>query len=313
MSKIKFAVLGAGSIGLGWAIVFARSKSDVVVYDVKQEMLDNFWIQLRSRLALLASNGLLTEGIDTVASRISVTLDLSHAVSNVDYVQECVPEDLRLKQNIFRNLEDLSSPTAILASSSSALTATEFAYNLASNHRCLVVHPGNPPYLLSIAEVVPATFTSAESVESTMNILRNVGMIPVKISTEPKGFVFNRLQGAILREAYCLVRDGVISAQDLDLIVTEGLGKRWSITGPFATAALNVQGGIKAHAERMGKSYFEMGLIRGQNDPWEAGLIEQVSNEMESKLANENWKINTEIRDLALMKINKSLSQIVKP
>ena len=138
-------------------------------------------------------------------------------------------------------------------------------------------------------------------------------MLPVLISNEPQGFVFNRIQGAVLREAYCLVRDGVITPQDLDLIVTQGLGKRWSITGPFATAALNVQGGIKAHAARMGQSYFEMGQSRGQNKPWEEDLVEQVSKDIEKKLNNSDWQANIAKRDLALMKLNKALGNILKP
>ena len=144
-------------------------------------------------------------------------------------------------------------------------------------------------------------------------MLTKVGIIPIRVNNEPQGFVFNRLQGAILREAYCLVRDGVISPTDLDLIVTEGLGKRWSIIGPFATSALNVRGGIKAHVARMGKSYFEMGRERGQNDPWDEALVERVAADIASKLPDAKWEKNTEKRDLALMKLNKLLAKIVKP
>ena len=238
---------------------------------------------------------------------------MSQALTGADYVQECGPEELQIKQNIYKKLEELSSPNAILASSSSALTTTQFASDLPTKHRCLVVHPGNPPYLLAIAEVVPASFTSNHCVEETFKILRSVEMAPILVSHEPKGFVFNRIQGAVLREAYSLVREGVISPQDLDLIVTEGLGKRWSIVGPFATAALNVQGGIKAHAARMGQNYFEMGQSRGQNEPWSAELIEKVSKDIEIKLNNSDWLINVEKRDLALMKITKLLLEIIKP
>jgi 3-hydroxyacyl-CoA dehydrogenase len=133
------------------------------------------------------------------------------------------------------------------------------------------------------------------------------------VNNEPQGFVFNRLQGAILREAYCLVRDGVISPTDLDLIVTEGLGKRWSIVGPFSTSALNVRGGIKAHVARMGKSYFEMGKERGQNDPWDESLVDIVAADIDKKLPDANWEENTKKRDLALMKLNKLFEKVVKP
>ena len=313
MSEYKFAVVGAGSIGVGWSIVFARAGYSVCVFDIKPEILDRFWVQINSKLKLLAENDLLQEDLEAISKRITTTTRLSQALTGADYVQECGPEELQIKQNIYKKLEELSSPNAILASSSSALTTTQFASDLPTKHRCLVVHPGNPPYLLAIAEVVPASFTSNHCVEETFKILRSVEMAPILVSHEPKGFVFNRIQGAVLREAYSLVRDGVISPQDLDLIVTEGLGKRWSIVGPFATAALNVQGGIKAHAARMGQSYFEMGQSRGQNEPWSAELIEKVSKDIEIKLNNSDWLINVEKRDLALMKITKLLLEIIKP
>ena len=313
MSEYKFAVVGAGSIGVGWSIVFARAGYSVCVFDIKPEILDRFWVQINSKLKLLAENDLLQEDLEAISKRITTTTELSQALTGADYVQECGPEELQIKQNIYKKLEELSSPNAILASSSSALTTTQFASDLPTKHRCLVVHPGNPPYLLAIAEVVPASFTSNHCVEETFKILRSVEMAPILVSHEPKGFVFNRIQGAVLREAYSLVREGVISPQDLDLIVTEGLGKRWSIVGPFATAALNVQVGIKAHAARMGQSYFEMGQSRGQNEPWSAELIEKVSKDIEIKLNNSDWLINVEKRDLALMKITKLLLEIIKP
>lgn len=313
MFEYKFAVVGAGSIGVGWSIVFARAGYSVCVFDIKPEILDRFWVQINSKLKLLEENDLLQEDLEAISKRITTTTELSKALTGADYVQECGPEELQIKQNIYKKLEELSSPNAILASSSSALTTTQFASDLRTKHRCLVVHPGNPPYLLAIAEVVPASFTSNHCVEATFKILRSVEMAPILVSHEPKGFVFNRIQGAVLREAYSLVREGVISPQDLDLIVTEGLGKRWSIVGPFATAALNVQGGIKAHAARMGQSYFEMGQSRGQNEPWSAELIEKVSKDIEIKLNNSDWLINVEKRDLALMKITKLLLEIIKP
>ena len=313
MSEYKFAVVGAGSIGVGWSIVFARAGYSVCVFDIKPEILDRFWVQINSKLKLLVENDLLQEDLEAISKRITTTTELSQALTGADYVQECGPEELQIKQNIYKKLEELSSPNAILASSSSALTTTQFASDLPTKHRCLVVHPGNPPYLLAIAEVVPASFTSNHCVEETFKILKSVEMAPILVSHEPKGFVFNRIQGAVLREAYSLVREGVISPQDLDLIVTEGLGKRWSIVGPFATAALNVQGGIKAHAARMGQSYFEMGQSRGQTEPWSADLIEKVSKDIEIKLNNSDWLINVEKRDLALMKITKLLLEIIKP
>ena len=313
MSDPKFSIVGSGSIGIGWAIVFARAGYKVKVYDIEESALRNFEIQVKNRLELLDENKLLTNPPKKIMARIQTTLDLAEAVAGADYVQECGPENLEVKREVFTKLVGLAKPDAILASSSSALRPSEFSSEITSNERCLVVHPGNPPYLISIAEVVPAKFTSEQSIKTCTDLLTKVGIIPIRVNNEPQGFVFNRLQGAILREAYCLVRDGVISPTDLDLIVTEGLGKRWSIVGPFATSALNVRGGIRAHVARMGKSYFEMGRERGQNDPWDEALVERVAADIESKLPDAKWEKNIEKRDLALMKLNKLLGKIVKP
>ena len=313
MSDPKFSIVGSGSIGIGWAIVFARAGYKVKVYDIEESALRNFESQVKNRLELLDENKLLTDSTKKIAARIQTTLDLAEAVAGADYVQECGPENLELKRDLFTKLVSIAKPDAIIASSSSALRPSDFASNIVSNERCLVVHPGNPPYLISIAEVVPAKFTSEQSIKTCIDLLTKVGIIPIRVNNEPQGFVFNRLQGAILREAYCLVRDGVISPTDLDLIVTEGLGKRWSIIGPFATSALNVRGGIRAHVARMGKSYFEMGRERGQNDPWDEALVERVATDIENKLPDAKWEKNTEKRDLALMKLNRLLGKIVKP
>jgi len=313
LSDLKFSIIGSGSIGIGWAIVFARAGYKVKVYDIEESALRNFENQVKNRLELLDANKLLTNSPKKIAARIKTTLDLTDAVSDADFVQECGPENLEIKRELFTKLANLAKSDAIIASSSSALRPSEFASNIASNERCLVVHPGNPPYLISIAEVVPAEFTSEEAIKTCIDLLTKVGIIPIRVNNEPQGFVFNRLQGAILREAYCLVRDGVISPTDLDLIVTEGLGKRWSIVGPFATSALNVRGGIKAHVARMGKSYFEMGRERGQNDPWDGALVERVAADIESKLPDAKWEKNTQKRDLALMKLTKLFEKVIKP
>ena len=313
MSDPKFSIIGSGSIGIGWAIVFARAGYSVKVFDIEEAALKNFNTQIKSRLELLGENELLAENAQAVLERIQTTLDLAEAVAEADYIQECGPESVEIKRELFTKLANLAKPDAILASSSSALRPSEFASDVASNERCLVVHPGNPPYLISIAEVVPAKFTTGAAIARCTELLTKVGIIPIRVNNEPQGFVFNRLQGAILREAYCLVRDGVISPTDLDLIVTEGLGKRWSIIGPFATSALNVRGGIKAHVARMGKSYFEMGKERGQNDPWDESLVDIVAADIDKKLPDANWEENTKKRDLALMKLNKLFEKVVKP
>ncbi len=117
------------------------------------------------------------------------------------------------------------------------------------------------------------------------------------------------MQGALLREAYCLVRDGVISAPDVDTLVTMGLGRRWSVIGPFTTAELNTRGGIREHARRLGPAYARMGAERGQDDPWTDDLVERVASALESGFGDAPWEERVRARDRVLMEIERCLSQ----
>lgn len=303
--KRNFSVIGAGSIGIAWCLVFARAGNNVRIFDIDVEKIREAELDLSTRLEMLDKFGLLNEKRELIFARVQYFTDLASALVGAEYVQECVPERIELKREIFRELDTLTKENVILASSSSAIPASEFAQGLPGRHRCIVVHPGNPPYLLPVAEVVPASFTSHEAVTLTTEILRSVRMKPILVNKEIEGFVFNRLQGALLREAYCLVRDGVVSATDIDRIVTEGLARRWAVIGPFATSALNVQGGIKAHVARMGLAYESMGRLRGQNDPWTPELTDLVAKEIGELLPIENWSSNVLQRDEALIELSR--------
>ena len=296
------AVVGAGSIGTAWAIVFARAGNAVRITDVSAERIAAVPREIDVRLGALTENGLLDEDLAAIGNRITVGTELAAAVAGVDYVQECVLESEDVKRALFGDLDALAPRDTVLASSSSMIAASRFAGVLAGRHRCLVVHPGNPPFLLPIAEVVPAPFTDPIVVDSTVAFLSECGMTPVRINAEVEGFVFNRLQGAVLREAYCLVRDGVISPTDLDSIVRLGLAPRWNVLGPFATSDLNTRGGLERHAVVMGPAYARMGAERGQDDPWTPELVARVAAELHQRQPLEAWADNVDHRDAALMR-----------
>ena len=302
---MKFAIVGSGSIGAAWAITFARAGNDVSVYDVDPEKLESLKSGLAKRLHFLAVEELISENPETILKRISITTNLVLCLEGATYVQECAPERVEIKEKIFEELDQLTNENVILASSSSALGSSKFNSKMQHPERALVVHPGNPPYLRSVAEVVPSIKTSPEITTRTIQILEQVGMHPVEVKIEIEGFVFNRLQGAMLREAYCLVRDGVISPEEIDIIVTKGLGKRWAVIGPFGTSSLNAQGGIRDHASRMAESYYRMGEDRNQDDPWTTEMVESVASAMEKIFKVEEWEFNVEKRDRALAEINK--------
>jgi L-gulonate 3-dehydrogenase len=299
-SAPTIAIVGAGSIGTGFAVVFARAGFAVRVQDPDVERRAAAPEEIVARLEDLASFGLVREAAPTILGRITFTGTLAEAVADADYVQECAPERLELKRELFAELDRLAPPSAVLASSSSAIQPSRFAAGLPGQARCLVAHPGNPPYLLSIVEIVPAPFTSTGTVAHAERICAQAGLAPIRVR-EVEGFAFNRLQGALLREAYCLVRDGVVSVEDIDRLVRDGLGLRWSVVGPFETADLNTRGGIAAHAEKMGPAYARMGAERGQNDPWTPELVGMVEQQRRKRLPLDQWAERVAWRDRAIM------------
>jgi 3-hydroxyacyl-CoA dehydrogenase len=299
----RLAIIGAGSIGCNLALVFSSAGHMVRLCEVDAERRKRALDRIAISVGDLREFGLCTTEPEEILSRIAVTSDLGQAVSDAAHVQECVPEELQLKRKLFRELEMLAPDSAVLASSSSAIPASNFAVGLETAARCLVAHPGNPPTLIRAVEVVPAPFTSAKIVDRACMTLRSAGMTPVALTKEVTGFAFNRLQGAVLREAYCLVRDGVASVEDIDTIVRDGLGLRWAVIGPFETADLNRRGGIAAHAEIMGPAYEAMGAERGQHDPWTADLVAEVEAQCRERLPLEKWDERVRWRDRQIMKL----------
>lgn len=309
-AESKIAIVGAGSIGIGWALHFASHGHEVRLTDVDAGQRSSVGSRVRERLVMLAEHHLISEDIDAIAVRISTHAELSEAVRGADYIQECGPEKVDFKVELFLEIEAVASDDAVIASSSSAIASSKFTSAMRHPERALVVHPGNPPYLLLVCELVPHPKTSTATLGFVKELLESTGMSAVIVHGEPEGFVFNRLQGALLREAYCLVRDGVISARELDEIMIRGLGKRWSLIGAFGTSALNVKGGIRAHAARMGESYHRMGLERGQDDPWDDSLVEKVASDISKKFDPDNWEDDVLKRDLALMRLTAVMREL---
>lgn len=300
------ALIGCGSIGTAWAVTFARAGQLVRAFDPVPAAREQLHAAMRLRLQTLSSFGLLAEDPERVVQRVTLHETMQAAVADAAHIQESGPESLELKRALLSELDAMALPSAVIGSSSSAITASLMSSGLAGEHRILVVHPGNPPYLLPVAEVVPSPATAPDVVERTMALLSEAGMTPVLVRKELEGFVFNRLQGAVLREAYRLVRDGVASAADIDRVMTSGLGRRWSVVGPFATAHLNVRGGITQHAARMGESYRRMGAEHGEGEGWSTELVAQVAEELETLLPVASWDALVQQRDASLMVLEQA-------
>ena len=305
-ARPAIAIVGAGSIGVAFAIVFARTHHAVRLFDPDAAARERALSTFAARLDDLVEAGLQDRAsVAEVLPRLTVCAELADAVGTADLVIECAPERVEIKRDLFAQLDALTKPDAVLASASSFLAASKFTEDLKGRERCLVLHPGNPPYLIPVLEVVPAPYTSKACVERAMQMSAAAGLKPVLVAREVEGFLFNRLQGAVLREAYCLVRDGVASVEDIDTVMRDGLGMRWSVIGPFETADLNTQGGIASHAVKMGPSYERMGKERGQNDPWTPELVAKVEAQRREVLPLDQWQDRVAWRDRALMKVVK--------
>ena len=300
--KKPIAVVGAGLVGRGWAIVFARAGHPVNIFDVTEEKISEALQTIENNLADLASHGLISNP-NEIRERITGMTDLADAVREVIWVQECVFEKVETKKEIFRALDEIAPGDAILASSTSTFPGSAFTVDLRGRHRALVAHPINPPYLVPLVEIVPTSWTSPEVTERARAFMVAVQQVPIVLRREVPGFIVNRLQVALLSEAFRLVEDEVISAVDLDRAIADGLGLRWSFMGPFETIDLNAPGGIRDYVERFGQPYHEIALEQTEARRWEEPLVAKVEQERRQVLSADQLQSRQRWRDLYLMSV----------
>jgi len=248
------AIIGGGLIGRAWAMVFARAGWRVRLYDNVPAQLEMAGEHIATSLAEQQAAGLVDDAQRAVA-RVSMVTRIEDAVAGVEWVQENLPELVEVKRDVFRALDTLAPATAVLASSTSAIPASQFTEALGGRARCLVAHPVNPPHLVPVVELCGAPWTSADAIERAKSVMAEVGQVPVVVRRELDGFILNRLQGALLSEAMRLVGEGYVSPEDLDKTVAQGLGLRWSFLGPFATIELNAPGGVADYCARYAGFY----------------------------------------------------------
>ncbi|MDW7710248.1 MAG: 3-hydroxyacyl-CoA dehydrogenase family protein [Deferrisomatales bacterium] len=229
MSSPRVGVIGAGLMGHGIAQVFAARGFEVRLQDVRTEALERARSRIRSQLELLG-------GGSSALSRIQTTLSLGEAVEGAEFVFEAVPEDLDLKREIFRRVGECADPHAIVASNTSTLSVSAMGEGTRNPENHVIAHWFNPPYLIPVVEVVPGERTSARTVDRTVSLLRDVGKEPVRVRREVPGFLVNRLQTALLREALALLQAGVAEPEELDKAVRGSFGLRLAVVGPLETA-----------------------------------------------------------------------------
>ncbi|MGI9484355.1 MAG: 3-hydroxyacyl-CoA dehydrogenase [Geminicoccaceae bacterium] len=296
----KIALIGGGLVGQAWAIVFARAGYQVAMYDASPLTMEQAQGNIASRLEDLARFK-LTDDPNSVFQRISWSIKPSDAVAGASYVQESVPERLEVKREIYKELDQLIGGDSIIGSSTSGIPASAFTENLACRSRCLVAHPINPPSITPLVELCPAPWTDSAVVERVFELMTGAGQSPIKVRKEVPGFIANRLQGALLTMALRLVKDGICSAEDVDIAIRDGIGQRWSFMGPFETIDLNAPGGIADYMARYGPLYEE---IEGSAEAplgWNKALSTRIETERRERLSIEAIPERSEWRDRRLM------------
>jgi len=300
------AIVGSGLIGRAWAIVFARAGWDVRLWDPHRPTLADAPTLMARECEELARHGLVDDAA-AVAARARAAGSLAEAVDEADIVQENGPEKLEAKRAIYSDLDRLAKPDAILASSTSAIVASRFTEDLPGRARCLVAHPVNPPHLVPVVELCGAPWTSPQTMERARAIYQAVGQVPITVRKEIDGFILNRLQGALLAEAFRLVEEGYVSPQDLDHTVKDGLGLRWSFMGPFETIELNAPGGMADYCARYTGFYRRLAADPAPPEVYDPQNVEKIlaawhgSGSPERIAARSEWR-NRRLAALAALK-----------
>lgn len=243
------AIIGAGLIGRAWASIFARAGWNVRVTDPDANARVVAKELILEELRGLARHGLASDP-EGIIHRVTVCDSNAETVKGATFVQENGPEVLEIKQALFKELDQLLPKDVVISSSTSAIVTSRFTEDLPGRARCMVGHPVNPPHLVPLVELSGASWTSAETLERARKVYLAIGQVPIDVKKEIDGFILNRLQGALLAEAFRLVGEGYVSAEDVDHCVKNGLGTRWSFMGPFETIELNAPGGVPDYCAR---------------------------------------------------------------
>ena len=238
LSQIKhIAVVGSGIMGHGIAQTFALGGYEVTLNDISDEVLNKAIQQIRSNLDTFVEFGITApEGAKKALSRIKTSKSLKEAARESDFVVEALPEVMDLKKCIVRELDETCPSHTIIASNTSGLSLTEMVSDIRRQDQAIIAHWWNPPHIIPVVEIVKGRYTSDHTVDLVYQLLVSIGKKPVKILKEVPGFLGNRLQFALFREALYCLKEGIASAEDIDMAVKGSYGFRLPTLGPLETS-----------------------------------------------------------------------------
>ncbi len=303
------ACIGAGLIGTGWATCFAARGYAVRLQDSRRDVLEAGLKRIYANLKFLAANRLLDPAeVDAAFEQVEVVGTIAEAVADAVYVQESVYDDLELKRAVFAEMDAAAPAQTVLASSSSGLLMTDIQQGITKPERCVLAHPFLPVHLIPLVEVVGGARTAALAVRRTAGLMEVLGKTVVVLKKEVPGYIVNRLQAALLREAIDLVHRGVASAEDVDRAFCRGCGLRDAFLGPLLRAHL-AGNSIENFLERYAQSYHSRWKTMAawtSVPPSAAGAVREGVREM--RIVREkgiedlkNWRDRLLVRQLGLL------------
>ena len=300
----KIGICGAGLIGASWAIGFANAGYTSYVYDNNPNSVKNFnkyFDDLLQDLKTIDPN--INE--DKIRNNIQLNCTIEQICEDAILIQESVVEDLRVKQNLYKELDRHASKDTILASSSSYLVISKISELVEHKNRCINAHPALPPHVVPFVEVVGSSDTSQEILNKALNIYKKANYAVILVKKETEGFVLNRLQGALLNEAVRLHEGGFASMEDIDIALKHALGIRWAFMGPFEIMDLNAPEGIKDSFSR-----YRTGI---QNLAKQQNIVPSYSDEYLNNLDKEQrQRLAYQDRPDRIKKRNKMIALIRK-
>ncbi|MDY3330435.1 MAG: 3-hydroxyacyl-CoA dehydrogenase family protein [Pelistega sp.] len=236
-SNKNIAVLGAGTMGHGIAQLYAISGYQVMLYDINENAVNKGFEQIKASLQHFADVNLIeAEHIPSILSNIHLTTSIQEAVTQASIITEAAPEVLDLKYQLFKNIEEFASPEAIILSNTSSFAVEVLAKGIQHKNRFLITHFFNPAQIVPLVEIVANQETTPETVSYIEHVMRVIGKEPVVLLKDKPGFIANRLQAALAREALSLLNEGIATAKSIDTAITAGPGFRWAFIGPLETA-----------------------------------------------------------------------------
>jgi L-gulonate 3-dehydrogenase len=302
MTEYTVAIVGAGLIGRAWAVAFARGGCSVRLFDPVDGIAEKSLSQISDTLEDMAQADLLQgQTVSALLHRITAARGLEAAVGDAVYIQENSPEKPDTKKQVFSDLDAVMRPTAVIGSSTSAILPSVFTAHIKNRARCAVVHPLNPPHLIPAVEVVPAPWTSQEALDFARTLMLKIGQKPIMMTREIDGFLMNRLQGAVLEECFRLVESGLVSPEDVDTGIRDGLALRWCFMGPFETSDLNAPGGIADYSARYEAGFVKQFETQKTRVSWNGDVLKAVDNYRRKHVPLDKIGARQQWRDRRLM------------